>query len=40
MLLRYSLNEDKAADAIEKAVSDTLDEGYRTGDIYKEGMKK
>ena len=40
MLLRYSLNEDKAADAIEKAVSDPLDEGYRTGDIYKEGMKK
>ena len=38
-LIRSS-DEDKAADAIEKAVSDTLDEGYRTGDIYKEGMKK
>ena len=40
MLLRYSLNEDKAADAIEKAVNDTLEEGYRTGDIYREGMKR
>lgn len=39
MLLRYSLNEDKAADAIERAVNETLEEGYRTGDIYKEGMK-
>lgn len=40
MLLRYSLNEDKAADAIEAAVNQALDDGYRTGDIYKEGMKK
>lgn len=40
MLLRYSLNEDKAAEAIEKAVANALDKGYRTGDIYKEGMKK
>lgn len=40
MLLRYSLNEDKAADAIEKAVAKALDKGYRTGDIYREGMKK
>lgn len=40
MLLRYSLNEDKAADAIEKAVAAALDKGYRTGDIYREGMKK
>lgn len=40
MLLRYSLNEDKAADTIEKAVAAALDKGYRTGDIYREGMKK
>lgn len=40
MLLRYSLNEDKAADTIEKAVANVLDKGYRTGDIYREGMKK
>ena len=40
MLLRYSLDEDKAADAIEAAVNQALDDGYRTGDIYKEGMKK
>lgn len=40
MLLRYSLNEDKAADAIEAAVNQALDDGYRTGDIYKDGMKK
>jgi len=40
MLLRYSLDEDKAADAIEDAVNQALDDGYRTGDIYKDGMKK
>ena len=31
---------DKAADAIEAAVNQALDDGYRTGDIYKDGMKK
>ena len=40
MMLRYSFNEDRAADAIEKAVNHTLEDGYRTGDIYREGMKK
>lgn len=40
MMLRYSFNEDWAADAIEKAVNHTLEDGYRTGDIYREGMKK
>lgn len=40
MMLRYSFSEDRAADAIEKAVNDTLEDGYRTGDIYKDGMKK
>lgn len=33
MLLRYSLNEDAAADAIEMAVERVLDRGLRTGDI-------
>lgn len=40
MMLRYSFNEDRAADAIEKAVNHTLEDGYRTGDIYRDGMKK
>lgn len=40
MLLRYSLNEGKAADAIEAAVETALQEGYRTPDLYKEGFKK
>jgi 3-isopropylmalate dehydrogenase len=33
MLLRYSLNQPKAADLIERAVAKALDEGYRTADI-------
>lgn len=40
MLLRYSLNQDKAADAIERAVDAALAEGWRTPDLYKEGFKK
>jgi 3-isopropylmalate dehydrogenase len=40
MMLRYSLNETTAALAIEKAVSDVLDSGLRTGDIFSEGMTK
>ncbi|MEE0956402.1 MAG: 3-isopropylmalate dehydrogenase [Eubacterium sp.] len=40
MLLRYSFDLDKEADAIEKAVEQVLTEGYRTGDIYSEGTKK
>ena len=40
MLLRYSLNEEKAAQAIEAAVDKTLADGYRTPDIYKDGLKK
>ena len=40
MLLRYSLNEDKAADDIEQAVDKALAQGYRTLDLYKEGFKK
>ena len=40
MLLRYSLQEEKAAAAIEKAVDMVLADGYRTADLYKEGFKK
>ena len=40
MMLRYSLNEDKAADAIEAAVSKVLDQGLRTADIVSEGARK
>ena len=39
MLLRYSLDLDAEADAIDSAVDRVLTEGYRTGDIYKEGDK-
>lgn len=40
LLLRYSYNEEKAASAIENAVTKTLSQGYRTGDIYSEGTTK
>jgi len=40
MMLRYSLNETVAADAIESAVSKVLDQGLRTVDILSEGMQK
>lgn len=40
MLLRYSLNANAAADAIEKAVEQTLADGYRTAEIYRDGYKK
>jgi 3-isopropylmalate dehydrogenase len=40
MMLRYSLDAVAAADAIEKAVSDVLDQGLRTGDIYTDGMTR
>ena len=33
MLLRYSFDMTKEADAIENAVSGVLDAGWRTGDI-------
>jgi 3-isopropylmalate dehydrogenase len=38
MMLRYSLDLNDEADAIEAAVKKTLAQGYRTGDIYSEGM--
>lgn len=40
MMLRYSFDLEEEAQAIENAVMKTLDDGYRTGDIYSEGMKK
>lgn len=40
MMLRYSLDLDKEADAIEAAVAQVLKEGYRTGDIMSDGMTK
>ncbi|WP_444939558.1 3-isopropylmalate dehydrogenase [Microbulbifer sp. JMSA002] len=40
MMLRYSLNMGEAADAIEAAVSEVLEQGLRTADIYTEGCRK
>ena len=40
MMLRYSFDMPKEADSIELAVNKALDDGYRTGDIYKDGFKK
>lgn len=37
MMLRFSLDLDEAADAIEEAVREVLKDGYRTGDIMSEG---
>lgn len=37
MLLRYSLDQDEAADAVEEAVKSVLAEGYRTADLMSEG---
>ncbi len=40
MMLRYSFDLDKEADAIENAVKQVLADGYRTGDIMSEGCTK
>ncbi len=40
MMLRYSFDLAKEADAIERAVDQVLDEGYRTSDIMQEGCRK
>ena len=40
MLLRYSLDEEVAADAIEAAVEKVLNDGYRTPDIATEGSRR
>lgn len=38
MMLRYGLDQPAAADQVEQAVMQVLDQGYRTGDIWSEGM--
>jgi len=40
MMLRYSFDLDKEADAIEAAVKQVLKDGYRTIDIMSEGCKQ
>ncbi|WP_319381374.1 3-isopropylmalate dehydrogenase [Thiomicrorhabdus sp.] len=40
MMLRYSLGREDLAVKIENAISKVLDQGYRTGDIWSEGMTK
>ncbi len=39
MLLRYSLDEGALADAVETAVGDVLEAGYRTADIHTPGTR-
>ena len=40
MMLRFSFDMAKEADAIEAAVNKALDDGYRTGDIMQEGKTR
>ncbi len=40
MMLRYSFNLDKEADAIDQAVKKVLEDGIRTVDIMSEGMRQ
>ena len=40
MMLRHSLDQPAAAERIERAVKRVLRDGYRTADIYTEGMMK
>ena len=40
MMLRYSFDNEEAATRIENAIKKVLAAGYRTGDIFEEGMKK
>ena len=40
MMLRFSLNQEAAAQRIEAAVQKVLEQGLRTGDIYSEGTHK
>ena len=40
MMMRYSFDMPAEADAVEKAVNDVLDAGYRTTDIMSEGKTK
>jgi 3-isopropylmalate dehydrogenase len=40
MMLRYTFNQEDAAQRLEAAVKKVLAQGFRTGDIYEAGMKK
>ena len=40
MMLRYTFDNEAAAQRIENAVKTVLAAGYRTGDIFEEGMKR
>ena len=40
MLFRYSLDQQAAADAVEAAVDKVYEAGYRTADLFGEGMTK
>ena len=40
MCLRYSFNMVAEADRLEKAISEVLESGLRTGDIMSDGMKQ
>ena len=40
MLLRYALQEEAAAQAVEKACDQALADGYRTPDLWKDGFTK
>lgn len=40
MMLRYSFDLDREADAVEQAVQKVLSDGYRTGDIMSEGLNQ
>ena len=39
LMLRHSLDQARAADRVEKAVEQVLDEGYRTADIQEKGCR-
>ena len=40
MMLRDSFGMTQECAAVERAVEETLDEGWRTADIFSDGMKK
>ncbi|WP_461829326.1 3-isopropylmalate dehydrogenase, partial [Aquifex sp.] len=40
MMLKYSFNMDKAHDLVERAIDETLKQGFRTPDIWSEGTTK
>lgn len=40
MMLKYSFDLDRESESVERAVMEVLDEGYRTVDILKPGMKR